>query len=401
MCLIGPGKKAVAECTDKLFDAIQVSTIVCCSPENEDATLVRPVAIGRFVDHIPFQCIPYVNEIRVESTHSLDGSIIHYLQMSQTRTHHQRIQLPIRARPLVLTTIHRHAGAPAFAVMNSFTHGCDEIIGIVQTQTARLNQNWQQRATTPTTTEGYLDTLPGSDEYRQRILDEVNAVEETADAQVTIIDNKPTFIILRYRARVNDIREQIKKIRKKLRGRTGYGPIPFTYAIISPGVMTCHTGSLEILAEVVAEAKNYDIEICTKPEEGSLHVGNDSEGNFTVGPLGLTANDHQYQIIRNCGGQISSDEELAVKHSNKKSANFSSLTKGKSESNMTAAKCSLCASGPTNLYKSSFQPISNTETTQFAEASPQRRGALEAGEAASVHKLQRMLYKHYRKRKST
>ena len=91
MCLIGPGKKVIADCSDKLFDAIQGSTIVCCFPENEDATLVRPVAIARFVDHIPFQCIPYVNEIRVESTRALDGSIIHFLKISLDKAYHPNI----------------------------------------------------------------------------------------------------------------------------------------------------------------------------------------------------------------------------------------------------------------------------------------------------------------------
>ena len=194
--LIGPGKTVITECADKLFDAIQGSTIVCCFPENEDAALVRPVAIARFVDHIPFSCISYVNEIEIKSTFALDVYIIHYLQITITSTHHRRVQLPIRARPLVLTTLHKHAGDSAFAIMNSFTNGGDEIIGIGQSQITKLNQRWQQRVTTPTTTPGYLDTLPGSDEHRQQILDQVNTAEEKADAQITIIDNEPTFIIL-------------------------------------------------------------------------------------------------------------------------------------------------------------------------------------------------------------
>ena len=77
--------------------------------------------------------------------------------------------------------------------------------------------------------------------------------------------------------------------------------------------MTWHTGTLETLAEVIAEIKKYDIDICTKPEEGSLYVGSDSEGNFTVGPIGLTANDHLYHIIRQHGEQISGDEGKAVR----------------------------------------------------------------------------------------
>lgn len=103
MWLIGPGKRVIADCTDKLFNAAQGSTIVCCFPENDDATLVRPVAIARFVDHIPCQCIPYVSEIKVENIHALDGSLIHFMQISLTKAYHPRIQLPIKARPLVLT----------------------------------------------------------------------------------------------------------------------------------------------------------------------------------------------------------------------------------------------------------------------------------------------------------
>lgn len=93
-----------------------------------------------------------------------------------------------------------------------------------EADTTKLNQNWKHRVTSPTTEPGYLESLPGTDMQRQGLLDCVNTEDDSAGAQVTLIDKGPSFMILWYKTEHEDVREALNSIRKKLRDRIGYGP---------------------------------------------------------------------------------------------------------------------------------------------------------------------------------
>ena len=129
VCLVGPNKGALSKAMEQLATAIDGSQITCLFPAHQDIFLIRATAIGMLVQRVPFNCLTYIQEIRVKRIErKCEGKPKHlfFLQVTFSPQHKHRLYMPVKERPVLIQTIHKGAVQEAMTRMNQLTIGHDE-----------------------------------------------------------------------------------------------------------------------------------------------------------------------------------------------------------------------------------------------------------------------------------